>query len=670
MLCRSQTRVTAFAAILLIQAIIPALAMPADPPPEKIPVLIDTDIGSEIDDAFALALALASPELEVRGITTVGSNAEDRAWMVCRFLTAVGHKDIPVAWGRDPQPENPIEGQIQYRRHPAVIFNRMAKPVKESAVELLYEKLKADQGSVTLVALGPLTNIARLLKEHPDCKPWIKSIVLMGGSMTIGYDGEKPRAQEWNIKSDIDAARAVLSLGSDIHIVVVPVDAAVKVKLEESHRQKLFAACTPLTLQLQALYQLWDKTTPTFYVPVALAMVINNKFCERLPLVLEVDDKGFTFDANKKEPLVSIVKPVKAEEFLKWYIERVGAGEPALPKAPGNESALIPRGGMPNRVHCFVDYETDIEKRWWMSGKKETADVPPGSRHACRGVLTLDFDDLQGDMKTMYNAVIFNPVPGPPMGKNPRLSFRYKLHGTDTLRVQIYSLTKGYHRYLSLTKLPQDRWESGTVDMTAVRRPDGTGGPLSEDERIDDVQFYVDPRADLLIDDMVLYDAAVPDEKRPFPKNLHFTGWFDTGKQGKEWPGTFEIVEKAGNFWKAAKSVDNTELQAPWIRLHLRGERPLGETTQLAFRYRLTGADSMRLLLVNRTLKDTHIVELKKLKTDAWAEATVDFSTDSHRGDKSDGKPRKGDLVDEIHFVLPKGAELLLDDVLLFEPGK
>ena len=70
------------------------------------------------------------------------------------------------------------------------------------------------------------------------------------------------------------------------------------------------------------------------------------------------------------------------------------------------------------------------------------------------------------------------------MGKNPRLSFRYFLKGTDTLRVQIYSLTNGYHRCLTLTGLPQEKWESGTVDMTAVRRPDGSGGPLSENERI------------------------------------------------------------------------------------------------------------------------------------------------------------------------------------------
>ena len=376
-------------------------------------------------------------------------------------------------------------------------------------------------------------------------------------------------------------------------------------------------------------------------------------------LCLEVDDKGFT-RIGKGKTNARVATAIKRDDFLKWYVERVAAGKAVLPKEPGNRSEIISRTGMPNRVHCFEDYETDIEKRWWMSGKAETKNVPPGGgKRACRGVLTQDFDDLQGDMKTMYTAVIFNPVPGPPMGKDPRLSFRYWLKGTDTLRVQIYSLTKGYHRYLSLTGLPQEKWQAATVDMTKVRRPDGSGGPLSEDERIDDVQFYVDPRAELLIDDMVLYDAAVPEEKRPFPKRFLFTGWFDTGKQGKEWPGTFEIVDKQGYFWKAAKSVENKDSGEPWIRLHLRGERSGGATTELFFRYRLTGTDKMTVQLVKSTNNENRNVDLKNLKNGAWIETTVSF----------DSLKPGGDRVDEVRFLLPKGAELLIDDVLLYEPG-
>jgi hypothetical protein len=80
---------------------------------------------------------------------------------------------------------------------------------------------------------------------------------------------------------------------------------------------------------------------------------------------------------------------------------------------------------MPNRVHVAKDYDNDIERFWWMSGKPELKNLPPNSRRACRGTITHDFDDLLGNPKAMHTAVIFNPVPGLPMGKNPRLSFRY-----------------------------------------------------------------------------------------------------------------------------------------------------------------------------------------------------------------------------------------------------
>jgi inosine-uridine nucleoside N-ribohydrolase len=638
--------------------LLPAAALAE--PLEKVPILLDTDIGSDIDDAFALALALASPEIDLQGVTTVGSQAEDRAWMVCRFLTAVGRRDVTVAWGRGKQPASDLEGQIQYRRHPAVIFNRTAKPVKEPAVAFLYSRLKAQPGKLTLVAIGPLTNVAALLEEHPDCKPWIKRIVLMGGAVRVGYKGKPPAEAEWNVKLDVPAARKVLASG--VPLVVAPLDATATLALDEPARRRLFSACTPLTFQVQALYQLWDKPTPVLFDPAAIALSFTEKLFTLEDLRLEVDDSGITRTAAGKAN-ARVATAVKKDEFLPWCVERLAAGSPALPKAPGNRSALIDRGGMPQRVHCFEDYETDIEKRWWMSGKAETKNVPPGSRRACRAVLTQDFDDRQGDMKTMYGAVIFNPVPGPPMGKSPRLSFRYWLKGTDTLRVQIYSLSKNYHRYLSLTKLPQEKWQSAAVDMTAVRRPDGSGGPLSEDERIDDVQFYVDPRAELLIDDIVLYDAALPGEKRPFPKSIQFTGWFDTGKQGKEWPGDFEIVPSKGSFWKAARSVPAKEGGAPWIRLHLRGERPLGKRTELFFRYHLSGPTGLRVLLMDRG-KQTHAAELKELKTGRWAEATLSFP---RSGDA--GKGSVTGRADEIRVLLPKGAELQIDDVLLYEPG-
>lgn len=629
----------------------------------RIPVILDTDIGSDVDDAFALALALASPELDIKAITTVGAQADDRAWIVCRFLIHGGFKPIPVAFGRGKQPDYPVDWQIQYRRHPAPIFNRTQKPEKFGAVELMHQKLKDQPGKLTIIALGPLTNIAQLLDQHPDAKDKIERIVLMGGSIHVGYNSKAPAEPEWNIKSDIPAARAVFASG--VPLTVVPLDATAKMALTKKRRDRLFSAYTLLTFQVQTLYELWDQETPVLFDPVAVAAALSDR-----PQMnwhntrLTIDAKGMTICRLGEKPNVRLITDVDREKFLDWYVERVrSVGKMSLPAPPKHLAQLMPRGGFPAKVHVAEDYDTDIEKRWWMTGKAETKDVPPVGRRAQRGVLTQDFDDRQGDMKTSYRAVIFNPVPGPPMGPKTRLSFRYKLAGTETMRVQLYSLTNGYHRYLSVDGLPQNEWREGTVDMTHMRRPDGSGGPLSENERIDDIQFYVDPRAELLIDDMVLYDEAGPGEKRPFPKRILFTGWFDTGKQGKEWPGDFEIVNhEKPRAWKAAKSVMNPTTKQPWLRVHLRGERRLGTVTELNFKYHLSGAVGMVVELALGKTQQVWREELKDLPRDRWSETTVQFQN---------AKAATEDIwADEIRFLLPAEATLMVDDVLLYVPGQ
>jgi inosine-uridine nucleoside N-ribohydrolase len=613
-------------------------------PPLRTPVLFDTDIGTEIDDAFALALLLASPEVDLRGVTAVGKDTQTRALLLCRFLTMTGRRHTSVAAGADPQPPRPLGSQYQYYYHPDVLFNRTTRPQKESAVDFLYARLKADPGRVTLLATGPLTNVARLFTEKPDCKPWVRRVLWTGGSFRA------PAAAETNVRADVPAARAVLASG--VPLVVVPADVIADLRLGDAELRRVFGPGTALTQQVQALYQLWDRPSPPLADALTAALCVDDGLCTLEERHLEVDDDGVT-RVGQGKPNARVATAVRGD-FVRWYVDRL-ASCVAPAQAPVEPVA---RGGMPHRVHVAEDFDTDIERRWWMCGKPETHDLPPGSSRAVRGVLTHDFDDLLGNPRAMHTAVIFNPVPGPPMGGNTRLAFRYKLQGTDRLRVQIYSLTNGYHRHLVLHDLPQGRWQEAAVDMTRARRPDGTGGPLSEGERIDDIQFYADPSAELLIDDVVLYDAAGAGERRPFPKRILFTAWFDSGKQGKEWPGDFEIVPNQGYFWHAARSVEDRATGTPWVRLHLRGERLLGEAARLSFRYRLTGADALRVQLVGPGPEDRYTAELTELRQGPWAEAVADF-----------GKTRKGGRVEEIQFRLPKGAEVLVDDVLLYEPN-
>src|SRR5262245_48116812 len=317
----------ALAALLLVLwSAAPASAQ--QPGGAKVPILLDTDIGDDIDDAFALALALASPEIDLRGVTTVSGDAHTRALIVCRLLHAVGRADVPVAPGAPARAIPDFSGQMQYGLRPC--FRK--RPERDTAVEFLYKQLKARPGELTLVPVGPLTNVAELLRKHPDCKPWIKRIVLMGGGVRVGYNLKPPPIPEWNLKSDVKAAQAVFASG--VPLVVAPLDATANVRLEGPQRRRLWSAGTPLTNQLHALYQLEDKSTQILFDPVAVALCFTEKLCTMEDLRLEADDKGVTRIVRGK-PNARVATATRPDEFVRWYTDRLAAARPTpLPKLP------------------------------------------------------------------------------------------------------------------------------------------------------------------------------------------------------------------------------------------------------------------------------------------------------------------------------------------------
>src|SRR5262245_9760779 len=130
-----------FAAIAatLLMCLAAAPAGGLQPPPAKIPIILDTDIGDDIDDALALALVRASPELELRGVTTVAGDAHPRALIVCRLLdAAVPRQKVPVAAGAPPREVPDFSGQMQYGLRPS----SRKRLERATAVQFLYEQLK------------------------------------------------------------------------------------------------------------------------------------------------------------------------------------------------------------------------------------------------------------------------------------------------------------------------------------------------------------------------------------------------------------------------------------------------------------------------------------------------------------------------------------------------
>jgi inosine-uridine nucleoside N-ribohydrolase len=263
-------------------------------------VVVDLDIGDDIDDAFALAFTLASPELEVLGIGTTAGDTALRVRLVRRFLHEAGRDAIPVAQGIATKPGTPFTQAHWAARWPAD-----GKPVP-SAIDLILDAAARYPGEVTLLALGPLTNVAAALERDPQRFRKLKRIVLMGGSIRRGYGKSlygppSLPAHEYNIASDPTAARTVFAAG--VPIEMFPLDATL-VRLDDVRRNELFAHGTPLTDALTLLYHQWSNAEapwvgaiPTLFDVVPIASLIDHTLCPSVPLRVVIGDDGSTVEA-------------------------------------------------------------------------------------------------------------------------------------------------------------------------------------------------------------------------------------------------------------------------------------------------------------------------------------------------------------------------------------
>jgi purine nucleosidase len=257
-------------------------------------LIIDTDIGDDYDDVFTLAVALASPEVELLGLAMVVGDVALRARLSKRFLSLAGRSDVPVAIGSPTSTKAPFTHRRWAEAGPPLDGD------EPEAVEFLLRAIASHPGEVTLLAIGPLSNLAAALARDAATFRRLRRIVLMGGSVHRGYrdlPSLPPRgpSAEYNIVCDIPAARAVFSSG--VPLVVAPLDATL-VALDELKRQALFTRSTPVTDALALTYLQWaalaGRSTPILFDTVALAQAIDPQVCATEQLRLDVDAEGYT----------------------------------------------------------------------------------------------------------------------------------------------------------------------------------------------------------------------------------------------------------------------------------------------------------------------------------------------------------------------------------------
>jgi inosine-uridine nucleoside N-ribohydrolase len=287
--------------------------------PEKMKIILDTDIGDDIDDAWALAFLISHQNFQPLGVTITHGNTPARMKIACKLLHITGRGDIPVAVGRKTS-----DGYFQQYTW-AEDFTAK-KPVAQPAADFIVEQVKKHPGEVTILAVGPLQNLADALRKEPNLPKLVKRVVLMSGCVYGTSSQPAAPIREWNVYQS--TADAQLVYGAGLPLTIVPLDSTTHVKLSDEERKQVSDHRSPLTYALECLYRLWlsgPTARMTLHDQLAVAeSAAPGRFFNRMEtLPIFVDDQGFTrIDRERGKPVIVCLEP-KRDEFMKYYIEQL-----------------------------------------------------------------------------------------------------------------------------------------------------------------------------------------------------------------------------------------------------------------------------------------------------------------------------------------------------------
>ncbi|MGI6142018.1 MAG: nucleoside hydrolase [Caldicoprobacterales bacterium] len=300
---------------------------------EKIPLIIDTDIGDDIDDVFALLLAMNSPEIELLGVTTVFGNTRLRAMIAQRLLRMGGYAHVPVYAGASVPLSNPVmfDRKLDFDAPPLTYLDKYAEPLRNDmdAAAFIISVLEKSSIPVTIVTLGALTNIAEVLRRRGDLKDRIRCLHIMGGAYSINWT-------EYNFACDPEAAAMVLTSG--LLIWAVGVDVTLTCPLTPQHLAPLYAHRHPCLVMAMEMCDRWRQSGHVYlHDPMALWTVFDPDIIEFVPNVYQVETRGRwtrgicvnLSDHNWKVPSqnskLHIARKVNIERFVQPCLDRITA---------------------------------------------------------------------------------------------------------------------------------------------------------------------------------------------------------------------------------------------------------------------------------------------------------------------------------------------------------
>ena len=272
---------------------------------KPIPIILDTDIGTDIDDMWALAMLMGRPELDPKLILTCCGDTEYRANLTAKFLATAGRTDIPVGLGiSDPASE---EFNFKFQEPWLSDFDPIQYEGKiiNDGIGYFVDLIKGSEESIAIISIGAATNIAEALELEPSIAEKCR-FVGMHGSFDIGYGGRPGAVAETNVRLDVPAFRKIISAKWQ-EITITPLDTCGLVILEGERYKSLFQCNQPGIAALLENYKIFselvtwmdvdyfDEHSTTLFDAVAVYLVYGRDLLDIKPMSINVDNEGFTF---------------------------------------------------------------------------------------------------------------------------------------------------------------------------------------------------------------------------------------------------------------------------------------------------------------------------------------------------------------------------------------
>ncbi|HYK92389.1 MAG TPA: nucleoside hydrolase [Acidobacteriota bacterium] len=292
--------------------------------PGGVPVILDTDIGDDIDDTWALALLLKSPELDLKLVVTDQGKSEYRAKIVARLLEIAGRTDVgiglglPVMEGEGGQAAWVKDYEIS--RYPGRVFR--------DGVQALINTIMQSPERVTLICIGPVPNIQAALEREPRIAQRAR-FVGMHGSVRYGYGGKSRPEAEYNVKANAQACRRALSAAWDV--TITPLDTCSLVRLIGDQYAAVRDCRDPLAQAVIENYRFWlgkdrgraEKESSTLFDPVAVYLAISEDLLVMEKLGIRITDDGFTVIDSKAKLMKCATSWKNLPAFREFLVKRL-----------------------------------------------------------------------------------------------------------------------------------------------------------------------------------------------------------------------------------------------------------------------------------------------------------------------------------------------------------